>query len=392
MDGLRPGLASSARARARSARDVRRVERQEEPQRRAPRRSRDLASMPRRAVPSELVARASTRLLCSRPRAHPRRALRGLDDARTGSASCGFGSRAPRPTASRPGRAAASSSCTRTGEVLKLAAHAARAASTLRRPRRRRAGRRRARSRCGTGQPAGARRSSPKAHHASWALGMRLGALDEVMERFGARARRGDDLTAQALLLVDHRARDDRRGGDRVVAAAPARLPGADAARRASHARRPLPRRPRHRPRALRRRGAVDVLRRAPPRARRSTSSRGPTSSAPRWGCSPATGAATTGTSRARSRIGTRRSARLLRRGHDASAPCRPTGARAPGAARSPCATWCIAPMPVGRRASASASTGRATRCRGCACSPSASRRSRPSARCWTRPARASRR
>jgi hypothetical protein len=31
---------------------------------------------------------------------------------------------------------------------------------------------------------------------------MRLGALDEVMERFGARARRGDDLTAQSLLIV----------------------------------------------------------------------------------------------------------------------------------------------------------------------------------------------
>jgi hypothetical protein len=41
-----------------------------------------------------------------------------------------------------------------------------------------------------------------RAHHASWALGMRLGALDEVMERFGARARRGDDLTAQALQLI----------------------------------------------------------------------------------------------------------------------------------------------------------------------------------------------
>jgi hypothetical protein len=31
---------------------------------------------------------------------------------------------------------------------------------------------------------------------------MRLGALDEVMERLGARVRRGDDLTAQSLLLV----------------------------------------------------------------------------------------------------------------------------------------------------------------------------------------------
>ena len=52
-----------------------------------------------------------------------------------------------------------------------------------------------------TGQPS-ALVQVAKAHHASWALGMRLGALDEVMERFGARARRGDDLTAQALQLV----------------------------------------------------------------------------------------------------------------------------------------------------------------------------------------------
>ncbi len=41
-----------------------------------------------------------------------------------------------------------------------------------------------------------------RAHHASWALSMRLGALDEVMERLGARVRRGDDLTVQSLLLV----------------------------------------------------------------------------------------------------------------------------------------------------------------------------------------------
>jgi hypothetical protein len=40
------------------------------------------------------------------------------------------------------------------------------------------------------------------AHHASWALGMRLGALDEVMERLGSRVRRGDDILAQSLLLV----------------------------------------------------------------------------------------------------------------------------------------------------------------------------------------------
>jgi hypothetical protein len=41
-----------------------------------------------------------------------------------------------------------------------------------------------------------------RVHNVAWAMGMRLGALDEVMERFGARARRGDDLTTQALMLV----------------------------------------------------------------------------------------------------------------------------------------------------------------------------------------------
>jgi len=39
-------------------------------------------------------------------------------------------------------------------------------------------------------------------HDASWGLSAHTGALDEVMERFGARARRGDDLVAQALMLV----------------------------------------------------------------------------------------------------------------------------------------------------------------------------------------------
>lgn len=40
------------------------------------------------------------------------------------------------------------------------------------------------------------------AHHASWGLCAHLGALDEVMERFGARSRRADDLTIQSLNLV----------------------------------------------------------------------------------------------------------------------------------------------------------------------------------------------
>lgn len=40
------------------------------------------------------------------------------------------------------------------------------------------------------------------AHGASWAVAAHRGALEEVMERFGARSRRGDDLTMQALNLV----------------------------------------------------------------------------------------------------------------------------------------------------------------------------------------------
>jgi hypothetical protein len=40
-------------------------------------------------------------------------------------------------------------------------------------------------------------------HGASWVLSGHLGALDEVMERFGARSQRGDDLTRQALVLVE---------------------------------------------------------------------------------------------------------------------------------------------------------------------------------------------
>lgn len=40
-------------------------------------------------------------------------------------------------------------------------------------------------------------------HHASWALAAERGSLEEVMERFGARLKRTDDLTRQALLVVE---------------------------------------------------------------------------------------------------------------------------------------------------------------------------------------------
>jgi len=39
-------------------------------------------------------------------------------------------------------------------------------------------------------------------HEASWAMSAHAGALDEVMERFGARSRRGQDLAEQALTLA----------------------------------------------------------------------------------------------------------------------------------------------------------------------------------------------
>ena len=54
---------------------------------------------------------------------------------------------------------------------------------------------------------AGARWPTPladlaKEHRASWVMAAHLGALDEIMERFGARVKRTDDITAQSLVLV----------------------------------------------------------------------------------------------------------------------------------------------------------------------------------------------
>jgi hypothetical protein len=41
-----------------------------------------------------------------------------------------------------------------------------------------------------------------ESHDASWGLSAHAGALEEIMERFGARLRRSDDLTSQAMLVV----------------------------------------------------------------------------------------------------------------------------------------------------------------------------------------------
>jgi hypothetical protein len=51
-----------------------------------------------------------------------------------------------------------------------------------------------------TGQPS-ALGQLARDQHASWALAIRLGALDEVMERLGSSLRQGDDLTVQSLLM-----------------------------------------------------------------------------------------------------------------------------------------------------------------------------------------------
>ena len=40
-------------------------------------------------------------------------------------------------------------------------------------------------------------------NHASWGLVLEVGTLEAVMDQFGARARRGDDLTTQTLTLVE---------------------------------------------------------------------------------------------------------------------------------------------------------------------------------------------
>jgi hypothetical protein len=60
-------------------------------------------------------------------------------------------------------------------------------------------------------------------HHASFAAIIEMGALEGIMERFGARVRRGDDLTAQGLLLVSL-ARDEVLAGR--IQHWPARLAG----------------------------------------------------------------------------------------------------------------------------------------------------------------------
>jgi hypothetical protein len=49
-------------------------------------------------------------------------------------------------------------------------------------------------------------------HHASWALSISSGSLDGIMEGFGARSRRGDDITAQLITLAQL-ARDELAAG-----------------------------------------------------------------------------------------------------------------------------------------------------------------------------------
>lgn len=61
-------------------------------------------------------------------------------------------------------------------------------------------------------------------HHASWAVTIEVGTLETIMERFGARAQRGDDFTAQTLCLLQL-AREEHLAGR--IDLWPARLRGA---------------------------------------------------------------------------------------------------------------------------------------------------------------------
>lgn len=49
-------------------------------------------------------------------------------------------------------------------------------------------------------------------HHASWAATLTAGVLDDIADRFAARVRRGDDLTAQTVALLQV-AREEAAGG-----------------------------------------------------------------------------------------------------------------------------------------------------------------------------------
>ena len=60
-------------------------------------------------------------------------------------------------------------------------------------------------------------------HHASWALSIENGALENVMEGFAAKVRRGDDLTSQSILFATL-IRDETEAGR--IALYPARLKG----------------------------------------------------------------------------------------------------------------------------------------------------------------------
>ena len=149
---------------------------------------------------------------------------------RTGSASCASGSRAPRRTGSPRGRAGASSSSTRTGRSSSSCTRRRGRLDPACPPWARRSRSTDARSRCGRGSPsalAAAGEGSPRElgpGHAPRRPRRGHGALR------GARPPRRRPHGAGAAARR-HRARDDRRGRHRVVAAAAARAPGADARR-----------------------------------------------------------------------------------------------------------------------------------------------------------------
>ena len=195
-----------------------------------------------------------------------------------------------------------------------------------------------------------ARPSSPRRTTRAGRSSARAGALEDVMERFGARLRRHDDITSQALLVVQIVARDDPGRRDRALAEAPPGRAAADRADGAALARRGLSRRSRDGARPLPPRRAVDGGRRAPARSglRRPRGTRG---AAPAHGRALRRLAARLSPPRARGRGGVRARSRWAASPRSiASASCRSMRVRARGVARRSCAISILSPIPIGVR------------------------------------------
>ena len=146
-------------------------------------------------------------MLASRP-CSPRTCGSKAGRPKRGRAFYTSGNPAHRPIGSRRGRVAAFSRFTREAACARCST---RARGAWRRP-----------------DLARAARHPRRRNHASWALAGHAGALEEIMERFGARISRTDNFARQALILVGIAQEMTSEGGHRELAPAPSRNLAAD--------------------------------------------------------------------------------------------------------------------------------------------------------------------